>query len=115
MAPVARHQAVRSDPRCDSSRGTTTSSSLTACFAAVVPVPPVLLALSTAARFAKALLTGCKELVRIALHDNKIGDEGCAALADAFNKGAISQTGEFFYFQNNPFTDKGKEVLAKIV
>ena len=65
------------------------------------------------AAIAQALLTGCKELVRIALHDNKIGDQGCADLADVFNKGAISQTGEFFYFQNNPFTDKGKEVLAK--
>jgi Ran GTPase-activating protein (RanGAP) involved in mRNA processing and transport len=66
-----------------------------------------------AAEIAKALLTGCKELVRIALHDNKIGDEGTAALADAFNMGAIAQTGEFFYFQNNPFTEEGKQKIAK--
>ena len=66
-----------------------------------------------AAAIGQALLTGCKELVRLALHDNKIADEGTAALADAFNKGAISQTGEFFYFQNNPFSDKGKQTMAQ--
>jgi len=62
---------------------------------------------------AGALLTGCKELVRIALHDNKIGDAGAVAIATAFNKGAIAQTGEFFYFQGNPVSDEAKAKLAK--
>ena len=51
--------------------------------------------------------------MRIALQDNQIGDAGAFALADAFNKGAIAQTGEFFYFQGNPLTDAGKQKLAK--
>ena len=35
------------------------------------------------------------------------------ALADAFNKGAIAQTGEFLYLQGNPFSDDAKEQVAK--
>lgn len=66
-----------------------------------------------AAAIAEALLTGCRELVRLAVHDNQIGDAGAAAFAGAFNKGAIAQTGEFFYLQNNPITDAGKELVAK--
>jgi len=66
-----------------------------------------------AAAIAKALLTGAKELVRLALHDNKIGDEGALAIAEVLNKGALAQNGEFFYFQGNPLTDKGKEAVAK--
>ena len=66
-----------------------------------------------AAALAAALLTGCKELVRFNIADNKIGDAGASAIADAFNKGAIAQTGEFFYFQGNPVTDEGKNAIAK--
>lgn len=66
-----------------------------------------------AAAIGQALLTGPKDLVRVALHDNQIGDDGAKAIADAFNKGAIAQTGEFFYFQGNPITDAGKEAIAK--
>ena len=66
-----------------------------------------------ASAIAAALLTGCKELVRFNIADNKIGDAGASAIADAFNKGAIAQTGEFFYFQGNPVTDEGKNAIAK--
>ena len=65
-----------------------------------------------AAAIGTALLTGCKDLVRLALHDNLIGDQGAAAIADAFNKGALAQTCEFFYFQGNPVTDIGKDKVA---
>lgn len=65
-----------------------------------------------AAEIAKALLSGCEELVRVALHDNKIGDEGATALAHAFDMGAIAQTGEFFYLQGNPLSEAGKRKIA---
>jgi len=61
---------------------------------------------------AEAMLTGCKEIVRLGLQDNKIGDKGAAALAAAINKGAIAQTGEFFYFQGNPLSEAGKKKIA---
>ena len=50
--------------------------------------------------------------MRFALHDNKTGDAGTYAIADAFNKGALAQTGEFFFFQGNPFTEEGKNKLG---
>lgn len=62
-----------------------------------------------AAALGKALLTGGKELNRLALHDNQIGDTGAAALAEAINHGAGAQTLEFLYLQGNPFSDEGKQ------
>ena len=67
-----------------------------------------------AAAIAAALGTGCKELNRLALHDNQIGDAGMAAIAASINRGA-AQTLEFFYLQGNPFTDAGKETVHKAV
>jgi len=64
-----------------------------------------------AAAIGKALLTGAKELNRLALQDNQIGDEGSKAFADAINKGAGAQTLEFLYFQNNTFTEEGKMAM----
>jgi len=71
-----------------------------------------------AVAIADAMLTGVcvapdSMLTRMALQGNLIGDDGAKAIATAFNKGALAQTGEFFYFQDNPLTDEGKEVLAK--
>jgi len=66
-----------------------------------------------AAAIAEALLTGPQDLVRLALHGNQIGDAGAAALGAAFDKGAVAQTLEFFFFQNNPLSDEGKMVIAK--
>ncbi len=66
-----------------------------------------------AAAIGEALVTGCKHLIRIGLQDCKIGDAGMESLADAINKGAMVQEGEFFYVQNNPFTDVGKEAFVQ--
>lgn len=66
-----------------------------------------------AAAIGKALLTGVKELNRLALQECKIGDEGAKAFADCINKGAGAQTVEFLYFQKNELmTDEGKNALA---
>ena len=64
-----------------------------------------------AAALGRALLTGCRQLNRLALHGNQIGDEGCKAFADSLNKGAGAQALEFLYFQNNPFTEEGKMAI----
>eukprot|EP00322_Chrysochromulina_rotalis_P006217 CAMPEP_0115854698 /NCGR_PEP_ID=MMETSP0287-20121206/14160_1 /TAXON_ID=412157 /ORGANISM="Chrysochromulina rotalis, Strain UIO044" /LENGTH=266 /DNA_ID=CAMNT_0003308827 /DNA_START=68 /DNA_END=868 /DNA_ORIENTATION=+ len=63
------------------------------------------------AALGKALLTGAKELNRLALHDNQIGDEGAQALASCINQGAGAQNLEFLYFQNNPLSDLGKQAM----
>jgi len=64
-----------------------------------------------AAALGKALLTGCKELNRLALQDNQIGDAGFKAFADCINKGAGAQTLEFLYFQNNKVSEEGKMAM----
>ena len=66
-----------------------------------------------AAALGKALLTGVKELNRLALQECKIGDEGAKAFADCINTGAGAQTVEFLYFQKNELmTEEGKNALA---